>query len=247
MFVIPMDTPGIRVVPDEAAGRPQHQLHVLRGRAGAGHGAGRRREPGLEPHHQPAQPRAGHAVLAGHHRAGPRPTCGPGPRPPSCPTAGASIDQEWVQEHLARVHAELEFLRLINWKVAWQATQGHLDVADASSIKVFGTEFYLRAFRSLMEIIGQAGYLTRGSPAAVDRRSSGDVRPLHDHPHLRWRHQRDSAGPHRDLRPRHAAVAALSPPRARRAIPWISATAKSRRPSASWPDRSSATGRRTSG
>ena len=49
-----------------------------------------------------------------------------------------------MQEHLARVHAELEFLRLINWKVAWQATQGHLDVADASSIKVFGTEFYLR-------------------------------------------------------------------------------------------------------
>ena len=42
------------------------------------------------------------------------------------------VDQEWVQEHLARVHAELEFLRLINWKVAWQGTQGHLDVADAS-------------------------------------------------------------------------------------------------------------------
>ncbi len=77
------------------------------------------------------------------------------------------IDQPWVQEHLARVHAELEFLRLINWKVAWQATQGHLDVADASTIKVFGTEFYLRAFRLLMEVIGQAGYLKRGSPAAV--------------------------------------------------------------------------------
>jgi alkylation response protein AidB-like acyl-CoA dehydrogenase len=67
------------------------------------------------------------------------------------------VDQEWVQELLARVYAELEFLRLINWKVAWQATQGHLDVADASTIKVFGTEFYLRAFRSLMEILGQAG------------------------------------------------------------------------------------------
>ncbi len=77
------------------------------------------------------------------------------------------IDQPWVQEHLARVHAELEFLRLINWKVAWQATQGHLDVADASTIKVFGTEFYLRAFRLLMEVIGQAGYLKRGSPGAV--------------------------------------------------------------------------------
>jgi 3-oxocholest-4-en-26-oyl-CoA dehydrogenase alpha subunit len=77
------------------------------------------------------------------------------------------VDQEWVQEHLARVYAELEFLRLINWKVAWQSTQGQLDVADASTIKVFGTEFYLRSFRSLMEILGQAGYLTLGSPAAV--------------------------------------------------------------------------------
>ncbi len=77
------------------------------------------------------------------------------------------IDQQWVQEHLARVRAELEYLRLINWKVAWQATQGRLDVADASSIKVFGTEFYLRAFRLLMEVIGQAAYLQRDSPGAV--------------------------------------------------------------------------------
>ena len=49
---------------DAAARRPQHQLHVLRGRAGPGHQRGRRREPGLEPDHQPAQPRARHAVLA---------------------------------------------------------------------------------------------------------------------------------------------------------------------------------------
>ena len=34
------------------------------------------------------------------------------------------IDQEWVQLNLAQVHAGLEFLRLINWKVAWTATQG---------------------------------------------------------------------------------------------------------------------------
>ena len=64
---------------DEAAGRPQHQLHVLRGRAGSGHRAGRRGEPGLEPHHQPAQPRAGHAVLARDHRAGAHRRAGLGP------------------------------------------------------------------------------------------------------------------------------------------------------------------------
>jgi len=76
-------------------------------------------------------------------------------------------DQEWVHEHLARVHAELAYLRLLNWKVAWAATQKRLDVADASSIKVFGTEFYLRAFRLLSEVVGPAAYLKRGSPAAV--------------------------------------------------------------------------------
>ena len=77
------------------------------------------------------------------------------------------IDQEWVQIHLARIYARLEFLKLINWKVAWTATQGHLDVADASTTKVFGTEFYMEAFKLLLEVVGQAGYLTRGSEDAV--------------------------------------------------------------------------------
>jgi alkylation response protein AidB-like acyl-CoA dehydrogenase len=77
------------------------------------------------------------------------------------------IDQEWVQINLARVFSGLEFLRLVNWKVAWSATQGSMSVADASSIKVFGTEFYLEALRLLMEVLGQRGYLKRGSPEAV--------------------------------------------------------------------------------
>src|SRR5580658_370992 len=77
------------------------------------------------------------------------------------------IDQEWVRINLAKVHAKLEFLRLINWKVAWTATQGHLDVADASSIKVFGTEFYLEALRLLSEVIGPTAVLRRDSPGAV--------------------------------------------------------------------------------
>ena len=77
------------------------------------------------------------------------------------------VDQEWVQLNLARVHAKLEFLKLINWKVAWSATQGRLDVADASTTKVFGTEFYLEAFRLMFEIVGQVGYLKEGSPEAV--------------------------------------------------------------------------------
>jgi alkylation response protein AidB-like acyl-CoA dehydrogenase len=76
-------------------------------------------------------------------------------------------DQEWVQLNLARVYAGLEFLRLLNWKVAWTGSQGKLDVADASSIKVFGTEWYLESFRLLMEIIGPRAALRRGTPGAV--------------------------------------------------------------------------------
>ncbi|MFN8051226.1 MAG: acyl-CoA dehydrogenase family protein [Acidimicrobiales bacterium] len=74
------------------------------------------------------------------------------------------IDQEWVQLNLARVRTGLEFLRQINWKVASSA---HLDISDASTIKIFGTEFYLEAFRLLMEILGPRAYLQRNSAADV--------------------------------------------------------------------------------
>ena len=64
------------------------------------------------------------------------------------------IDQEWVQINLARVRARLEYLRLLNWKVAWSANEGAVSPADASATKVFGTEFFLEAYGLLMEIIG---------------------------------------------------------------------------------------------
>jgi alkylation response protein AidB-like acyl-CoA dehydrogenase len=78
------------------------------------------------------------------------------------------IDEQWVQLHLARVQAKAEFLKLLNWKVAWAADKG-LSPADASATKVFGTEFALEAYRLLLEIVGQPGYLPEGSPGAVLR------------------------------------------------------------------------------
>jgi alkylation response protein AidB-like acyl-CoA dehydrogenase len=77
------------------------------------------------------------------------------------------IDQEWVQLNLARVHARLEFLKLANYKVAWWAAAATLHPADASTVKVFGTEFYLEAYRLLMEILGPRSSVKDGSPAAV--------------------------------------------------------------------------------
>jgi alkylation response protein AidB-like acyl-CoA dehydrogenase len=77
------------------------------------------------------------------------------------------IDQQWVQLILARIYARLEFLRLINWKIAWSAQANTLHPADASATKAFGTEFFLEALRGCQEIVGQAGYLPAGAPGVV--------------------------------------------------------------------------------
>ena len=58
----PHGHPGYPRGADEAAGRSQHQLHLLRGRPRPGHQPRGRRERRLEDHHQPAEPRAGDAV-----------------------------------------------------------------------------------------------------------------------------------------------------------------------------------------
>jgi alkylation response protein AidB-like acyl-CoA dehydrogenase len=78
------------------------------------------------------------------------------------------IDQEWVQLNLARVHAKVEYLKLINWKIAWGVAKG-LGPADASATKVFGTEFYIEAYRLMMEVLGQESYIQAGSPGALLR------------------------------------------------------------------------------
>jgi len=74
------------------------------------------------------------------------------------------VDQEWVQLHLARVHAKVQFLRLKNWQIA---SGGPVNPADASATKVFGTEFATEAYRLLMEVLGTHAIVRPGSPAAL--------------------------------------------------------------------------------
>jgi alkylation response protein AidB-like acyl-CoA dehydrogenase len=78
------------------------------------------------------------------------------------------VDQEWVRLHLAKAYAGFEYLRLLNWKIAWAAARDELPVADASSIKVFGTEHYLESFRLVMEVLGERSYLLDGTPGAIE-------------------------------------------------------------------------------
>jgi alkylation response protein AidB-like acyl-CoA dehydrogenase len=77
------------------------------------------------------------------------------------------IDQEWVQTHLAKVHARLEALRLLNWKNIWQDSVGKVNIADSSGVKVYGTTTYCECYGLLLEVLGAAGLLKRTSPGSV--------------------------------------------------------------------------------
>jgi alkylation response protein AidB-like acyl-CoA dehydrogenase len=77
------------------------------------------------------------------------------------------IDQSWVRESLAWVKAKLDALRLMQWKLAWSLTKGHLHPADASAVKVYATELYVQAYRKLMEVLGPQGTVRDGSPGAI--------------------------------------------------------------------------------
>jgi alkylation response protein AidB-like acyl-CoA dehydrogenase len=83
------------------------------------------------------------------------------------PGGGTLIEQPWVQHNLARVKTGLEALKLICWKQAWAMDQGPLDMAEASTAKVYGSEFFVELYRALLEIMGQAGTIAADSPGAV--------------------------------------------------------------------------------
>ena len=77
------------------------------------------------------------------------------------------IDQPFVRRNLARCYAGAEALRLMLWKQAWTLTHSRLHPADASTVKVYASEFFVEAYRALMEVIGAAGTIHRRSPGAV--------------------------------------------------------------------------------
>jgi alkylation response protein AidB-like acyl-CoA dehydrogenase len=77
------------------------------------------------------------------------------------------IDRPWVQAALARVHARAEILRLMALKQACSIDRGALSPAESSTVKVYGSELYVEAYRALLSVLGPAGALKRGSPGAL--------------------------------------------------------------------------------
>ena len=83
------------------------------------------------------------------------------------PNGSRLLDQPWVQQNLARIQMGAEALKLLCYKQAWAIDQDDLQMADASAAKVYGSEYFVEAYRLAMEIIGQGALLARGAPDAV--------------------------------------------------------------------------------
>jgi len=79
------------------------------------------------------------------------------------------VDLSWVQHNLARVHAKLSVLRLMNWQQAWAMTTAQPNMAESSAIKVFGSEATIECSRLFLEVLGARGIVAKGSPGAVLR------------------------------------------------------------------------------
>lgn len=77
-----------------------------------------------------------------------------------------AIDQPWVRRALAECYTRLEAMRIINFRIAADLEAGGMDVALASTTKVFGSESAIEILRRLMDIVGPSAMVRAGSSAA---------------------------------------------------------------------------------
>ncbi|MER7900175.1 acyl-CoA dehydrogenase family protein [Streptomyces sp. NPDC096046] len=77
------------------------------------------------------------------------------------------VDLPWVRRLLARTHARLDALKLLNWQMVGAVQDGTLTPQDASAVKVYGSEARRDAYAWLMEIVAAPGSLKEGSAGAV--------------------------------------------------------------------------------
>jgi alkylation response protein AidB-like acyl-CoA dehydrogenase len=79
------------------------------------------------------------------------------------------VDRPFVRSNLARVHAKVRALKLLNYRLAWNAQHQATHPADASAVKVYGSEFYVEAYNALLECFGPLGAVQDESPGAILR------------------------------------------------------------------------------
>ena len=78
-----------------------------------------------------------------------------------------AVDTAWVRAGLAECYARLEAMRLINLRIAADLERERMDVALASTTKVYGSESGIEILRVLSTIVGASALVRSGSAAAV--------------------------------------------------------------------------------
>ena len=122
-------------------------------------------------------------------------------------TAGGCSTRRGCSSIWRACYAKLEALKLLNWRSAWSITAGVPNMAEASAVKVMGTEFFVECYRLLLEIVGAAGLVPDGRTRHALRRPARARLSRRHHAHLRRRRERGAARHHRDGRARPAARA----------------------------------------
>ena len=83
------------------------------------------------------------------------------------PDGGAVLDQDWVRLELARAHARLEAVRLLNHRMAAMLESGEPGPADSSTVKVLTSETVIEVYRILLGVLGPVGHVAAGSSGAL--------------------------------------------------------------------------------
>jgi len=83
------------------------------------------------------------------------------------PDGLALAEQPHVRRNLAEAYALVEAVQVQNRRMAWELEAGRLHPANASAVKVYGTESLIEVYRLLMDVVGPAGALRRGSAGAL--------------------------------------------------------------------------------
>ena len=79
-------------------------------------------------------------------------------------------DIDWVKSNFAKIYSGLETLKLICWKQVWGMENNVLSMTDASLAKIYGSEYFIEAYRMMMEIFGELSIIRNDSLSILNSR-----------------------------------------------------------------------------
>ena len=79
-------------------------------------------------------------------------------------------DIGWVKSNFAKIYSGLETLKLICWKQVWGMENNVLSMTDASLAKIYGSEYFIEAYRMMMEIFGELSIIRDDSLSILNSR-----------------------------------------------------------------------------